>query len=80
MYEAGMTRLVLYATLGLLLDALGQDVSAWGFWCILGLFMCSDYLVRKDGYESGVAAGIAVYSSATEEQRTQLDKIVKDND
>jgi hypothetical protein len=47
---------------------------------MLALFMCSDYLVRKDGYESGVAAGIAVYSSATEEQRTQLDKIVKDND
>ena len=62
------------------MDTLELDYNAWGFWCMLGLFMCSDYLARKDGYENGVAAGIAVYSSATEEQRTQLDKIVKDND
>jgi hypothetical protein len=62
------------------LDALELDYNAWGFWCILGLFCVSDYLARQHGYDSGVAAGIAVYSSATEEQRTQLDKIVKDND
>jgi hypothetical protein len=73
-------RLAVYATLGLLLDALGQNWESWGFWCMLALFVLSDHLARKDGYESGVAAGITVYSSATEEQRTQLDKIVKDND
>jgi hypothetical protein len=75
-----MTRLVVYATLGVLLDALGQNWDTWGFWCTLALFVVSDSLARRDGYESGVAAGISVYSLATEEQRTQLDKIVKDND
>ena len=75
-----MTRLVVYATLGLLLDALGQNWDTWGFWSTVALFVVSDSLARRDGYESGVAAGISVYSLATEEQRTQLDKIVKDHD
>ena len=75
-----MTRLVLYATLGLLLSALELHLDSAEWWCMLALFIVSDSLARKDGYDSGVAAGITVYSSATEEQRTQLDKIVKDND
>jgi hypothetical protein len=75
-----MTRLVLYATLGLLLDTLVLDYSTWGFWCVLGLFMCSEYLARKDGYELGVIKGMSAYINANDKQRADLDKIVKDND
>jgi hypothetical protein len=75
-----MTRLVVYATLGLLLDALVLDYTTWGFWCILALFMCSDYLARRDGYEQGLVHGMSAYINANEQQRADLDKIVKDND
>lgn len=47
-------RLAVYATLGLLLDALGQNWESWGFWCMLALFVLSDYLSRKDGMEQGM--------------------------
>jgi len=75
-----MTRLVVYATLGLLLDALGCHWDTWGFWCTVGLFVVSDYLARNDGYESGVIAGMTAYIQANEQQRADLDKIVKDHD
>ena len=47
-------RLAVYATLGLLLDALGQNWESWGFWSMLALFVLSDYLSRKDGMEQGM--------------------------
>jgi len=75
-----MTRLVVYATLGLLLDALECRWDTWGFWCILALFMCSDYLARRDGYEQGLVHGMSAYINANEQQRQELDRIVKDND
>jgi hypothetical protein len=75
-----MTRLVLYATLGLLLDALELDYQTWGFWCTLALFCTSDYLARNDGYEQGIVKGMSAYINANEQQRATLDKIVKDNE
>lgn len=47
-------RLAVYATLGVLLDALELGYSTWGFWCTLALFVLSDYLSRKDGMEQGM--------------------------
>jgi len=44
-------RLTLYATLGLLLDALGHDYTTAGFWCLLGLFWCGDVLARQEGFD-----------------------------
>ena len=74
-----MTRLVLYATLGSLLSALGHEWDTWQFWCVAGLFWASDLLSRQAGYEGGVVAGMTAYINATEQQRLDLDKIVKDN-
>jgi len=73
-----MTRLVVYATLGCLLDALVLDYQTWGFWCVLALFCVSDYLARQQGFESGVVQGMISYSQATEQQRQDLDRIIKD--
>ena len=47
-------RLAVYATLGVLLDAMGSDWESWSFWCMLALFVVSDYLARKAGMEQGM--------------------------
>lgn len=74
-----MTRLVIYALLGTVLSAAGIDLYSEWFWCMLGLFVCSDYLSRTTGFELGVVQGITAYAKATDEQRQALDKIIKDN-
>jgi len=74
-----MTRLVIYALVGTVLSAAGIDLYSEWFWCLLALFICSDYLSRNAGFEMGVVQGITAYSTATEEQRANLDKIVKSN-
>ena len=43
-----LTRLALYATLGMVLDALGLDWTSTGFWCILALFVAQEHLTRHD--------------------------------
>jgi hypothetical protein len=47
---------------------------------MLGLFCVSDYLARQQGFEDGVVQGMSAYIHANEQQRADLDKIVKDND
>lgn len=74
-----MTRLVIYALVGAVLNAAGIDVYSEWFWCMLALFVCSDYLSRNVGFELGVVQGITAYATATDEQRAALDKIIKDN-
>ena len=43
-----LQRLALYATLGLVLDAVGQGVTTAGFWCIVALFWAVEHLTRID--------------------------------
>ncbi len=74
-----MTRVIIYALVGTVLSAAGIDFYSEWFWCMLALFICSDYLGRRAGFELGVVQGIAAYSHANEQQRADLDKIVKDN-
>lgn len=73
-----MTRLVVYATLGILMSALGQGIDAWGFWCTLGLFWASNYLARHSGLEDGVAMGIEIYKALTPEQRAEVNKLMEE--
>ncbi len=47
-----ITRIVLYATLGTLLDALGHSWDTWQFWCVLGLFWAEQQLTRLELVES----------------------------
>lgn len=74
-----MTRIVVYALVGLVLSAADVYMDSEWFWCLLALFIVSDYLSRKAGFELGVTQGMTVYSQATEQQRTAIDKIIKDN-
>jgi hypothetical protein len=43
-----LQRLVLYATLGYLLDTLEVGFMHWGFWCILALFWASEQITRRE--------------------------------
>ena len=74
-----LQRIALYTVLGLVLNAVGAEFNTWGFWSILALFWASEALTRGEGFELGVAAGISAYSNANEQQRADLDKIVKSN-
>ena len=74
-----MTRLVLYATLGYLLDVLGHSWDSWGFWCVLALYMCSEHLARRDGYEQGMVFIATLSDAHLARIREEVDKITKDN-
>ena len=73
-----MTRVVVYALLGLVLSSADIDYTSEWFWCMLALFMVSDYISRRQGFELGIAQGMNVYIQATPEQRAAIDKIIKD--
>ena len=72
-------RIVLYATLGTLCSVLGYSWDSPEFLCLLGLFWACDLVGRQAGFEVGVVQGMSAYSQANEQQRADIDKIVKDN-
>lgn len=74
-----MTRLILLATFGTVLSALGHEWDSWQFWCMIALFWANQMLSTNEGYEQGVVSGMSAYCLATEQQRRDLDKIIKDN-
>ena len=43
-----LQRIVLYATLGYLLDALAIGFTHWGFWCVLALFWATEHMTRRE--------------------------------
>jgi hypothetical protein len=73
-----ITRLVLYATLGALMDALGQGAGDWGFWCVVALFVCSDALARREGQDHGIWITITLPADELAELKRQLDRDIKD--
>ena len=79
LYEASMTRVVLYATLGFLMDSLGQSAGDWGFWCVLALFISSDTLSRRQGYEDGMVFVATLPDSALAKIKQEVTKILKDS-
>ena len=73
-----LTRIALYTTLGVLLDALGLSATNWGFWSVLGLFLACDRLSRIEGEQFGTADGVRRYINMTAEQQDNVKKMVKD--
>jgi hypothetical protein len=43
-----LQRIVLYATLGYLLNTLGHQWDSWEFWCVLALFWGSEHMTRRE--------------------------------
>jgi hypothetical protein len=46
-----LQRLALYSALGLVLDALDQSIATAGFWCIVALFIASEWMTRREVWE-----------------------------
>ena len=46
-----LQRIVLYAVLGFTLDAAEINISHWAFWCILALFLASEWMTRRETVE-----------------------------
>ncbi len=73
-----MTRLVLYATLGMLCSALGHQWDSWEFWCLLGLFWAADRLSESAGKQQGYIEGIWAYMNMDDANRKRIEQLVKD--
>jgi hypothetical protein len=73
-----MTRLVLWATLGLLLSAIGLHWDSAEYWSVVALFICSDSLARKEGQDHGIWITLMLPADKLAELKQQLDKDVKD--
>jgi hypothetical protein len=71
-------RLVLYATLGFLLNALGQGATDWGFWCVLALFVCGDVIARREGQDTGIILTLSLPIAKLTELKQQLEQDSKD--
>ena len=70
-------RLALYATLGLLLSALGYTGYSEVFWSMLGLMWCAEHLARTEGYDSAMAEADRLVKYA-EQLVERADQIVKE--
>lgn len=70
-----LQRIVLYATLGYLLDALGHSWDTWQWWCLLGLFWAVDILSRREGYEAGMVFIATLPMDKLEEIKRAVAKI-----
>jgi hypothetical protein len=47
-----LQKLVLYAVLGLVLDAAEVGVAHWAFWCVLALYLALEWIVRRETVEA----------------------------
>ena len=72
------TRIALYATLGLVLDALGHPWNTWQFWSVLGLFWAADVLARREGHQLGLVVGVDAYIRMTPEQQADIQRKIKE--
>ena len=85
LHEASMIqRLALYATLGFLMDALGQTWEHWGFWCVLALFWAVDTLSRNEGFDDAMELNQALLIKSrdmlaeAQQRLEQADKLEQD--
>lgn len=64
-----LQRITLYATLGYLLDSLAIGFTHWGFWCIMALFLASEWMTRRETVEQ-----------IEHELRAEVDRLRKDKE
>jgi hypothetical protein len=68
-------RLTLWATLGVLMNALGYDLSSAGFWCVLALFWATDHLARIETIEDFRSSLLDALEQARDELARAQDRI-----
>lgn len=59
-----LQQIVIYATIGTIMDYAGYDWSTPMYWCMLALVIVSNYLARKEGYEEATEVAQAVWLAA----------------
>lgn len=62
-----LINIVLWATIGFLLSAVGYELDSWQFWCFLGTYWAIDQLGRKRGQVEGI---ISFLEMTPQEQNT----------
>jgi hypothetical protein len=70
-----LQRIVLYATLWYLLNALGHSWNTWQFWTVAGLFWAADIMARREGYEQGMVFVATLPMHKLEEIKRAIAKI-----
>ena len=65
-------RIALYATMGMLLNALGHAWDTWQFWSILAMFWASELLTRREQHEQSYVEGILMYIALDTQQQQEL--------
>jgi hypothetical protein len=68
--------LVLWGTIGLLLNAVGHTISSWEFWCFLATY----WAVERIGRAQGAGEGIVRYLNMSEAEQQKIRTMVKDLD
>lgn len=68
-----LQRIALYAVLGMVLDAAQIGITHWAFWCILALFIASDWMTKRETLES-----IEEYVRAVREQVERINQAAKE--
>jgi hypothetical protein len=66
--------LALWATMGLLLNAVGFTIDSWQFWSFLGLFWC----VERIGRVHGAAEGIIKFLAMSDSEQERIRKLIKE--
>jgi hypothetical protein len=66
--------LILWATVGLLLGAVGYTVDTWQFWCFLATY----WAVERIGRVQGAAQGIIRYLEMSQQEQDRIRKLVKE--
>ena len=70
-------RIALYATMGMLLNALGHTWDSWGFWCVLAMFWSSELITRREQHEQSYVQGILMFIALDAQQQQQLVKAIQ---
>ncbi len=68
-----LQRIALYAVLGLVLDAASINLDHWAFWCILGLFIASEWMTRREVMEQ-----VQQYVQAVRDQAARVAQAARD--
>lgn len=71
-----LTRIALWATLGLCLGHLGLDSMAMAM--IIALFVCMDVVSRQEGHQHGAAEALSRYIKMTEREQEQVKRMIKE--
>ena len=68
-----LQRIALYAVLGMVLDAAQISITHWAFWCILALFIASEWMTRREVLEQ-----VEEYVSAVKQQIERINKAAQE--